>query len=88
MAPPVVVSSSKPLHPPLIAVGFGWVYSDLIQLNMASFQKNASTGNFEYVPQNKREPGLEGVAITGLGGPDLNLDGDGLCLDGVAEASL
>ena len=55
---------------------------------MASFQKNASTGNFEYVPQNKREAGLEGVAITGLGGPDLNLDGDGLCLDGVAEASL
>lgn len=54
---------------------------------MASFQKNSS-GAFEYVPTTKRTAGFEGLAITGLGGPDLNLDGNGLGLDGAAEGSL
>lgn len=54
---------------------------------MASFQKNAS-GNFEYVPTTKRTAGFEGVSAAAFDGPDLNLDGNGLGLDGAAEASL
>ena len=51
------------------------------------FMKN-SKGRYEYVPKTSRNPGLEGIAMSGFAGPDLNLDGNNFGLDGAAELSV
>ena len=51
------------------------------------FTKN-SQGRYEYVPKTTRQPGLEGIAMSGFSGSDLNLDGNNFGLDGAAELSV